>query len=292
MGSIPIVRRHTSICSTFDAGLSARLGLCTHAVPTLGWWFTVERSRLTSTASVAGGCTTAWSTSRPPQAHARPSTSNTRQSRSVQPCQRDVPRGFFVSRFRSSIFAGGSRITWFRNRFRGTPFFRVGGTSAARRCASSTSLKRTSVVPFAYGLRSVRTSRPARSAPRTHERSAPGSCRRAHRDPRGLRPPPHASRGASHSPARWRPLAASARSRAHHSGSAKRPLGTMAAGDRPARNGARSTLVQRVGQGLYFCDPRVTSVRRRGLAECIASRSGGLAAPSPRASAGCSRGSS
>ena len=41
-----------------------------------------ERLRLSRTFSVAGGWTMAWSTSRPPQAHARPSTPNTRQRRS------------------------------------------------------------------------------------------------------------------------------------------------------------------------------------------------------------------
>ena len=43
-----------------------------------------ERLRLSSTSSVAGGWTMAWSASRPPQAHARPSTWNTRQSKSAQ----------------------------------------------------------------------------------------------------------------------------------------------------------------------------------------------------------------
>ena len=51
-----------------------------------------ERLRLSSTPSVAGGWTMAWSTSRPPQAHARPSTPNTRQRRSAQGCHRDLPR--------------------------------------------------------------------------------------------------------------------------------------------------------------------------------------------------------
>ena len=78
-----------------------------------------ERLRLSSTYSVAGGWTMACRTSRPPQAHARPSTPNTRQRRSAQGCHRDLPRGFFVSLVRSSVWAGGTGRTWLRNRCRG-----------------------------------------------------------------------------------------------------------------------------------------------------------------------------
>ena len=49
-----------------------------------------ERLRLSRTFSAAGGGTMAWSTRRPPQAHARPSTSNTRHNKSAQACHRDL----------------------------------------------------------------------------------------------------------------------------------------------------------------------------------------------------------
>ena len=75
-----------------------------------------ERLRLSSTSSVAGGWTMAWSTRRPPHAHARPSTSNTRHNKSAQACHRDLARGFFVSRVRSSVWAGGTGRTRLRNR--------------------------------------------------------------------------------------------------------------------------------------------------------------------------------
>ena len=60
-----------------DPGFAARLGRGQLAMGGALALRLAERLRLSSTDSVAGGWTMAWSTSRPPQAHARPTTPNT-----------------------------------------------------------------------------------------------------------------------------------------------------------------------------------------------------------------------